>query len=179
MPHLCAVAVGINLTYAVLGVVNGTQSQGSVAEVCPVACGRCSSNNATTLTVTTGLIGDCRLRPVLNPELVEEGTSLPSVTISARDAVGITLLPDQTLDATPLSPLEFTVVGLRKRAPRHSPTLCQICSAQTLTCLIVPYNHCTRYCCCCVLRSAVRRRPPDCGSKNPVGLQDFRNIHDH
>jgi hypothetical protein len=67
--------------------------------------------------VTVDLNGGCRLKPTLEPTDVEEGSTPPSVTISAHDAVGITLLPEQTLVETPSPPLEFTVVGLRKRTP--------------------------------------------------------------
>lgn len=93
----------------------GVQVQNSaVAEACPVACQRCTSHNATTLTVTADLDGECRLKPTLEREDTEEGSTPPSVTVWALDAVGITLLPEETLTETP-DPMMFTAVGLRKR----------------------------------------------------------------
>lgn len=111
----------------------GVQVQNSaVAEACPVACQRCTSHNATTLTVTVGVDGECRLKPTLESEDTEEGSTLPSVTVSARDAVGITLLPEETLTETP-DPMTFTAVALRKGTRLSFPPPSSV-SRKTVSC---------------------------------------------
>ena len=120
------------MAFRVAALPGGPGNSGtSVADACPVACGRCTADNSTSITVVQKLQGEYRLKTtLLTAADVGPDSTPPALQVSAQDGIGIKLLGSRTQDVlefrsnvpsqVPIAAgYPFTVVGVRKRATQY------------------------------------------------------------